>query len=157
MNFRENIYTLREEVFEGRKRFFISFKDGQDVLHEVETTQPIYDEFIALRKINRNLQSFDERHREYSELTDETLNRRAVKSIKSVEETIIESERSELIQRAIAELPEIQRRRFLLYFEYVLTYTAIGRLEGCSATSVKGSIDIARAKVIKTLKVLDEQ
>ena len=156
MNFRENIYTLREEVVEGKMRFFISFKDGEDLLHEVETTPAVYNEFTVFRKTNRNLQSFDERHREYSELTDETLNRRAMKSMKSIEETVIDLELSELLQKSIAELPEIQKRRFLLYFEHEMTYAKIGKLEGCSATSVKGSIDIARAKVIEKLKMLDE-
>ena len=157
MNFRENIYTLREEVFEGRKRFFISFKDGQDVPHEVETNQTIYDEFIAFRKINRNLQSFDERHREYSELTDKTLNRRVTKTLKSVEDTVINFERSELLQKAIAELPEIQRRRFVLYYDYGMTYAAIGLMDDCSATSARSSVEIARKKVIKCLKMLDAQ
>ena len=109
MNFRENIYTLREEFVEGKIRFFISFKDGENVLHEVETTPVVYNEFIVFKKTNRNLQRFDERHREYSELTDETLNKRAIRTLKGVEETIIECERSELLQKAIAELPEIQR------------------------------------------------
>ena len=154
MNFRENIYTLREEFVEGKMRFFISFKDGENVLHEVETTPAVYSEFTVFRKINRNLQSFDERHREYSELTDETLNRRATKMLKSVEEIIVDRECLKLLQKAIAELPEIQRRRFLLYFEYEMTYAKIGRLEGCSATSVKGSIDIARRKVVEKLKNL---
>ena len=154
MNFRENVYTLREEFVEGKMRFFISFKDGENVLHEVETTPAVYSEFTVFRKTNRNLQSFDERHREYSELTDETLNRRATKTLKSVEEVIVDHECFELLQKAIAELPEIQRRRFLLYFEHEMTYTKIGRLEGCSATSIKGSIDIARAKIVEKLKNL---
>ena len=50
MNFRENIYTIREEIVEGKMRFFINFRDGQNLLHEVETTQLVYDEFIATFK-----------------------------------------------------------------------------------------------------------
>jgi RNA polymerase sigma-70 factor (ECF subfamily) len=62
-------------------------------------------------------------------------------------------ERSEILQKAIADLPDIQRRRFLLNCEHGMTYAAIGRLEGCSGNSVKCSVDIAKEKVKKKLEV----
>lgn len=153
MNFREKIYTLREETIGGVSRYFISFKDGQSVSHETEVSHAVYLEFIAFRKKNRNLQGFDERHREYSELTDETLNRRARHTPKSVEDIIVERERAEAYRLAVAELPEIQRRRFVLYYEHELTFEKIGKMEGCSATSVKASVDRAKAKIKKKLEV----
>lgn len=153
MTFREKIYTLREEVTEGVTHYFISFKDGQDEPHEVEVSHAVYSEFIAFRKINRNLEGFNERHKEYSELSDETLSRRAKRTPKSVEETVLDMERSAALNQAITKLPEIQRRRFILYCEYDMTYAAIGRLEGCSATSIKDSVDRAKAKIKKKLEV----
>ena len=90
--------------------------------------------------------------KEFSDLTDETLNRRARHTPKSVEETVTDMERSAALAQAIAELPEIQRRRFVLYYEYDLTFRAIGELEGCTATSVKKSVDIAKAKIKKKLE-----
>jgi RNA polymerase sigma-70 factor (ECF subfamily) len=69
---------------------------------------------------------------------EETLSDRAILTPKGVDEAAIEAELSETLYRAIAELPEIQRRRLLLYCEHGMTYAAIGRLEGCSTTSVKG-------------------
>ncbi|MDR2525916.1 MAG: sigma-70 family RNA polymerase sigma factor [Oscillospiraceae bacterium] len=134
-------------------RYFVSFKDGQGIRREVEISPEVYEAFAQFVKTERNLRRWDERHREYSELTDETLNNRAKRSPKSLEETAIDNERSEVLRQAIAELPEIQRRRFVLYFEYGMTCAAIGRMEGCSGASVKGSVDRAKAKVIEKLKV----
>jgi RNA polymerase sigma-70 factor (ECF subfamily) len=148
-----NHYALRTEESEGMTRYFISFKDGQAIQREIEVPQMVYLTFCQFVKTERNLRRWDERHTEYSELTEETLNDRARRTPKGVDEIAIEAERNEALCRAIAELPEIQRRRLLLYCEHGMTYAAIGRLEGCSATSVKGSADIARAKVIEKLKV----
>lgn len=148
-----NPYALRTEESEGRTRYFVLFKDGQAIAREIEVSREVYTAIDDCRKHEKRQRSFFERHIEYSELTDETLNARARHTPKTVEELTLEAERNETLYRAIAELPEIQRRRFVLYFEHGMTYAAIGRLEGCSATSVKGSIDIARAKVIKKLEV----
>jgi RNA polymerase sigma-70 factor (ECF subfamily) len=148
-----NTYALRTEESEGVTRYFVSFRDGQAIAREVEVNREIYLTLDDCRKHEKRQRSFYERHVEYSELTEETLNDRARLKPKSVEETIVEMERSETLRKAIAELPEIQRRRLLLYCEHGMTYAAIGRLEGCSATSVKGSVDRARAKVIKKLEV----
>ena len=58
----------------------------------------------------------------------------------------------ELLHRAIAKLPEIQRRRLLLYFFGELTYGQIAELEGCTKRAVKFSVDIAIEKLKKDLK-----
>ena len=53
-----------------------------------------------MERRNRNLLQWDERHREFSEVWDETLNRRALKLPKSIEEQMIEAERAELLCKA---------------------------------------------------------
>lgn len=60
--------------------------------------------------------------------------------------------RSEQLERAIMELPEVQRRRFRLYFDYGLTYEQIGKIEGCSKMPVKRSIDRAIEKIREKIK-----
>jgi len=152
VTFREKIYTLREKTSGSVTHYFISFKDGKAIHHEVEVSHTVYQEFQRFVRINRNLQAFDERHREYSELSDETLNSRARHTPKGVEENIVDMERSDILRQAIADLPEIQRRRFVLYYEYELTFRKIGEIEGCTATSVKRSVDIAKEKIQKKLK-----
>jgi RNA polymerase sigma-70 factor (ECF subfamily) len=106
-----NQYTLRTENAEGITRYFISFTDGEDIRRETEVSRPVYNEFLRFVKTERNLRRWEERHIEQSDLTDETLNRRALNPPKSVEETIFDSQRNERLRQTVAELPEIGRRR----------------------------------------------
>ena len=125
MAYRVKAYTLREESTESGTRYFISFKDGQGKSHELEVSEQFFMEFRQMERRNRNLLQWDERHREFSEVWDETLNRRALKLPKSIEEQMIEAERAELLCKAVDGLPEIQRRRFLLYYEYEFNFYQI--------------------------------
>lgn len=77
MTFRDKVYTLREENTQSVARYYISFIDIQGGFHDVEVSELLYVEFRQLERKNRNLQQSDQRHKEFSELTDETLNRRA--------------------------------------------------------------------------------
>lgn len=152
MAYRRKAYTLKEEITENGTRYFIGFKDGQGDYHELEVLPVFYAEFRRLELNNRKLENWDWRHREFNEVWEETLNKRARKLPKSVEELIIEAERSELLQQAIANLPEIQWRRFLLHYEYDYKLCEIGRMEHCAASSVGKSVSLAREKVKTQMK-----
>ncbi len=140
-------YTLREESTESGKRHFISFKDGQGKHHELEVSEQLFMEFRQMERRNRNLQQWNQRHREFNEVWDETLYRRAQRVPKSLDERMIEEERNSLLRKAVACLPEIQRRRFLLYYEYDFNFRQIGEMEHCKASAVQKSVSIAREKV----------
>jgi RNA polymerase sigma-70 factor (ECF subfamily) len=120
-----NPYTIRFEETDGRKRYFVAFTDGQGNFRETEVTKAVYMEFCHFIKRERNLRRSDERHLEQSELTEETLCRRAVNKPKPVDEAVNDTIRMERLNRAIMELPEIQRRRFMLHFDLGLTYEQI--------------------------------
>ena len=152
MAYRVKTYTLREEASENGTRYFISFKDGQGGYHELEVSEQFFIEFRQMERKNRNLLQSDERHKEFFELSDEALNRRARVTPKGVDELIIEQERFELLRRIIAALPKIQRRRFLLYYEYDFTYYEIGAMEHCTAQAVRRSVIIAREKIKARMK-----
>jgi RNA polymerase sigma-70 factor (ECF subfamily) len=147
-----NPYTLRTESAEGITRYFVSFTDGEGIRRETEASRPVYLEFLRFIKIERNLRRSDERHIEQSELTDETLHSRAANPPKSVEETVFDSERNDRLRHAIAALPEIQRRRFVLYHEFGLTYEQIAIVEGCTKRAVKFSVNLAEEKIKEKLK-----
>ena len=147
-----NLYTLRTEIAEGITHYYVSFKDGQAILRETEISRPVYLEFLRFVKLERNLRRWDERHIEQSELTHETLYSRAVHSPKAVDEAVFDSLRDEHLRQAIAELPETQRRRFVLYHEFGLTYEQIAEMEGCTKRAVKFSVDIAEEKIREKLK-----
>ena len=100
-----------------------------------------------MERRNRNLQQWNQRHREFNEVWDETLYRRALRVPKTLDERMIEKERNELFYKAVARLPEIQRRRFLLYYEYDFNFYQIGEMEHCTASAVQKSVSVAREKV----------
>ena len=140
-------YTLREESVESVTRYFISFKDGQGEHQELEVSEQLFFEFRQMERKNRNLQQWNQRHREFNEVWDEILYRCALRVPKTLDEKIIEEERNELLSKAVACLPEIQRRRFLLYYEHDFNFRQIGEMEHCKASAVQKSVSIAREKV----------
>lgn len=142
-----NPYTLRTEVVGGITHYYVSFQDGQVIMRETEVSRPVYLEFLRFTKHERNLRRWDERHTEQSELTDEMLYNRALHPPKSVEEMVFDSQHNKRLRKASAELPVVQRRRFILYHEFGLTYGQIAEMEGCSFQAVAKSIKAAGNKI----------
>jgi RNA polymerase sigma-70 factor (ECF subfamily) len=147
-----NPYVLRTEIREGITRYYVSFRDGQAVLRETEVSREVYLVIDECRRHEKRQKNFFDRYIEHSELTDETLSHRAHTSPMSVEEEIDKKEESDALRAAIGELPEIQRRRFVLHHEAHLTYKQIAEIEGCTKRAVKFSVDIAGEKLRGKLK-----
>lgn len=152
MAYRVKVYTLKEEITENGTSYFIGFKDGQGEYHELEVSPAFYAEFRRLELNNRKLENWDWRHREFNEVWEETLQRRALRLPKSLDELLLDAERDEFLYRAIHALPETQKRRFLLYYEYDYSYYEIGEMEHCTASSVGQSISRAKEKVKAQMK-----
>ena len=150
-----NSYDLRIAIVGGLTRYFASFTDGEGERHETEVSCPVYLEFLRFVKTERNLRRSDERHIEQSELTDEALCNRAMNPPDSVEDTVFDSLRHEHLRVAIEKLPEIQRRRFVLYYEFGLTYEQIAEIEGCHFTSVGESISRAEKNIRKSMEAYE--
>ena len=146
-----NHYTLRFEEDEDITRYFVSFTDGEDRFHDTEVSRPVYLKFLSFIKNERNLRRWDERHREQFDLTDEMIHNRALHAPKSVEDIVLDNLRYKQLRQAIQNLPEIQRRRFILYYKSGLTYVQIAQMEGCSARAVEYSVEIAKEKIISSL------
>ena len=148
MTFMDKVYTLRTEMrSDSKTAYFISFTDGQGEFYDLEVSEAFYIEFRQMERKNRNLQQSDWRHQEASDLWDETLYKRAFRVPKSVEELIFDAEQREILHKAISALPEIQRRRFLLYHEYDFNYRQIGEMEHCRPQSIMHSVARAREKI----------
>lgn len=147
-----NGYSL--EIIGGRnkKRYFVSFTDGDGEFQRVEINFDIYSALFELNKKDRNLTRSDERNLEHSELTDETLIRRSFEKPKGIEEIILEKEMKKLFWKAIGELPDVQRKRLLLYYDYGFSLKEIAIMEKCSIRAIKYSIDIAKKKLEEKIK-----
>jgi RNA polymerase sigma-70 factor (ECF subfamily) len=147
-----NPYTLRTEVVEGITHYYVSFTDGQANHRETEVSRPVYLEFCRFVRQERNLRRWDERHTEYSELTEETLMSRALCPPKGIEETFFDGQRDERLRQAVEELPELQRRRFTLHHEFGLTYEQIAQMEGCKRQPIARSVERAEQKIREVMK-----
>lgn len=134
--------------------YFISFKDGQGAPHKIGITKTLYNLFDASELRDLSYLNEVDRHIEQSELTEAALNRRAFSMQKSTEESALTSIENEMLHRAIAGLPETQRRRLVLYYFGELTYEQIATMEGCTFQAVAKSV-VAAEKIIK--KFFDQQ
>jgi len=72
---------------------------------------------------------------------------RAFESPKDIFDAVCKKIISEMLYRAIDELPEKQRRRIIMYYFYGLTYEQIAEVEGCTKMAVKFSISKALCKI----------
>mgnify|MGYP000134552845 CR=1 FL=1 len=82
-------YWLRKVVSEEGMSYHISFRDGQGKIQELCVS---YDFFMAFRRLEldeRKLENWDYRHKEFSDIMEETLNWRALRLPKSIEERIL--------------------------------------------------------------------
>jgi RNA polymerase sigma-70 factor (ECF subfamily) len=151
-----NPYTLRMEICEDITHYYISFADGQAVQRETEVSREVYLAMDECRRHEKRQRNFFDRYIEHSDMTDETLSRRAHTPPLSVEEIIIREESADALRTAIKGLPEIQRRRFILYHEVGFTYEQISKIEGCKRQSVCDSVLLAEKKIRENLKNLED-
>ena len=140
-----NPYTLI--ILDGR--YYLSFKDSRGELQTIEIDEVLYGLFNRFELEDISHLNKLSRHIEHSELTDASLNDRAFCKPESIEEEVSRNIEYELLHRSIAKLPEVQRRRLLLYFFGEMTYEQIAALEGCTKRAVKFSVDIAIEKLKK--------
>ncbi|WP_313232592.1 RNA polymerase sigma factor [Tissierella praeacuta] len=147
-----NDYSLEIIKENNKDKCFVSFIDGYGKFQRLEINENIYFALLDLNRRDRNLTRLDERNLEHSELTEETWIRRSFKRPKGIEELILEKEMKKLFWQAIGELPEIQRKRLLLYYDYGFTLKEIAIMENCSIPAIKYSIDIAKKKLEEKIK-----
>ena len=133
-------------------RHWLTFLDGQGDRHHVEISAAVYALFDSFELDDLSYLNEVNRHYEQSELTEASLYDRAVHRPATVEESALQSMEYAQLHRAISELPEIQKRRLILYYFQGLTYEQIAGMEGCTKRAVKFSVDIAVEKLKKFFK-----
>lgn len=143
-----NPYTLTKK----EDKHFLSFRDGQGVLRELQITKELFEVLNRFELDDLSILNEWDRHYEYSELTEASLNDRAAMLPESVEETVFRNLRYEALYKAMEQLPETQRRRLVLYYFAGLTYAQIADKEGCKYQTVQESIYAALKKLKKLLK-----
>lgn len=128
--------------------YYVSFPDSQGIQICMEIGKVLYDTLDQFELNDLSMLNEMDNHFEQSELTEESLSKRAAVQQESLDELVFERLQHQKLHKAISKLPELQRRRLVLYYFGGYTYEQIARLEGCSKVAVKYTID----KAIDTLK-----
>lgn len=128
--------------------FYLFFKDGGGVKRWIEIDKTLFNAFNEFELDDLSFFNEVDRHYEQSEVTEATLNKRAMKPQEPIEETVFQRIEVDKLHQAIAKLPEKQRRRLVLYYFGEFTYEQIADMEGCTISPVKRSIE----KAIENLK-----
>ncbi len=143
-----NPYTLSTD----NKKYYVSFKNVDGKIQKTEVDKAVFEAFDSFELDDISIMNEAERHYEYSELTEETLNRRAVHKEEMIEDIILAVFENEMLLKAICDLTETQRKRLLLYYYEHLTYEQIAKFEGCTKMPVLRSIKKVEEKIKEYFK-----
>ena len=144
----DNPYEIfTTDIESAEPHYFLSFSDSEGMARCIEISKAVFDAFDRFELDDISYMHKVDRHYEQSEQTEESVNKRAVHTQEPVEETVARQMEIENLHLGIAQLPEKQRRRLVLYYFGELTYSQIAELEGCTIMPVKRSIDVAIKKL----------
>ena len=130
----------------------IMFKDVNGKTKIIRANEILINEYKK-RKSEENSQNIKfSRYIEHSELTDISLNKRAINKEISLEEQVISNLESERIIKEIWKLPTPQNRRVYMYIVDEFSYTKIAKIENRSIPTVKESVDRGLENLRKKLK-----
>lgn len=138
-------------IYESEGQYFITFRDGEGIVHNLEVNKILYDVFNSFELEDLRYLNVLDRHIEHSETRDSTLYKRAIHKPESIEEVTVNKVLTEQLRQLINHLPPVQRRRLIMYFFEDMTYDQIAEKEGCTKMPVKRSIDAAIENIRKKL------
>ena len=142
-----NPYTLSIE----NSTYYISFTDGQGIFHKQEISMELYAAFNSFELDDISWINEASRHLTEVDAGDEPLSQRVADSSEPVEDHVYRRIMYQELHKAIAQLPEIQRRRVLLYYFGGYTYEQIAEMEGCKHPAIIKSVSSAEKNIKKFL------
>lgn len=149
---KDNPYTIfTAGINTAEPHYYLSFVDSGRAKRFMEIDKPLFDAFNEFELDDLSFFNEVDRHYEQSEVTELTLNRRAAKPPEGVEETVVQRIEADKLHQAIAQLPEKQRRRLVLYYFGEFTYEQIATMEGCKFQVIAKSIKAAEKSLKKIL------
>ena len=141
------IYTTGSDT--GHPKYILEFADGQKRLQRLEIDQALYELFDQFELEDKRFLNEVDRHYEHIDLTEAEIEHRAAFPKESLEEEIGRVLLYEELHKAIARLPDTQRRRLVLYYFQQLTYEQIAGMEGCTFQAVAKSVAAAEKRLKK--------
>lgn len=153
---RTRFYRRRIEIVDGAERCYITVSLSDGSKHEFEVDSDVDGVLVELQRQYWNLSSLIKRHEPTSEKLDTYYQTRREAACTDPAELLIkkvtqDKARTDLAG-ALAQLPVVQSRRFLLKYGLEMTYREIALEEGCSVVAVKKSVRMAKAKLRSLLE-----
>lgn len=142
-------YSLWTEINDGVMRFLVSFMDGQGIIQTTEVDFKVYDTLNDCKKDDLRQWRSDRRHIDRSAAAD--IKYKAV-NVDNANIAVINIQFNECYRQALLTLPEKQRNRFILHYEFGLTYEKIAAKEGVKKSSVAESVEKAKEKIWAAIK-----
>ena len=142
-----NPYTLSVE----NNTYYISFTDGQGIFHRQEISIELYSAFNSFELDDISRMNEASRHLAEADMGEEPLGHRIADPSEPVEDHVYRMIMYQELHSAIAQLPEIQRRRVLLYYFRGYTYEQIAEMEGCKHPAIIKSVAAAERNIKKYL------
>ena len=142
---KSNPYTLSIE----NNIYYISFTDGQGIFHKQEISMELYTAFNSFELDDISLMNEASRHLTEADAGEDPLVHRIADPSEPVEDHVYRRIMYQELHKAIAQLPEIQRRRVLLYYFGGYTYEQIAEMEGCKHPAIMKSVTVAERNIKK--------
>lgn len=147
--YKDNPYSLMIE----NNLFYVLFTDNKNIIHKIKVSEEIFNVFSDFELDDKKLLNEYDRHIEHNELSEITLNKRAVNKTELVDIIVEKKLEDDLLRNAINSLSDVQKRRIIKYYFENKTLEQIGREEGCNKMAVKFSLDSALEKISKKFKI----
>ena len=145
--YKDNPYTLHKE----NGKFYVLFTDSNSIMQKIEVSEQVYSCFNTFELEDISEMNEYDRHIEHSDLSESTIERRSIKQVESVDTAFEKLWDSQLLYKAIEELPETQKRRLIKYYFEFKTFKQIGEEEGCDYQCVQRSVFRARTNLKRKL------
>ena len=144
---KNNPYTLSIES----NNYYISFTDGQGIFHKQEISIELYAAFNSFELDDISWINEASRHLSELDFGEEPISHKIADPSEPMEDRVYRRIIYQELHKAIAQLPEIQRRRLLLYYFGGYTYEQIAKMEGCKHPAIIKSVASAEKNIKKIL------
>ena len=148
---KDNPYNLMIE----NNNYYVLFNDARGIIHKIEISEEVFNLFSSFELDDKKLMNEYDRHIEHNELSELTLNKRAIIKSELVDNIVEKNIDDNLIKTAINNLSDVQKRRIIKYYFYNKTEQEIDDEEGTTQPSVHIILERAKEnlkKIIKNLK-----
>lgn len=118
--------------------------ENDDYNIKKEVTKDIYYQYQSFKSMDIHEKNIFDRYIEHSELSEAKLYKKSrIKNTESMIDCLYKESVIKALYKAVASLPEVQKRRLILHYRKGLSLAQIAQKEHCSKSSVQCSIRIA--------------